>query len=64
MSHEELVIVPVSLHPEKKEATLAIPPVSSVSPVCMLKSGNLELSLFNDVDEHIIQTIMRELKNG
>ncbi len=64
MSHEELIIVPVTLHPEKKESTLAVPPVSSAAPVCTMKSGNLELSFFNGVDEHIIQTVIRELKNG
>ena len=64
MSHEELIIVPVTLHPEKEESTLAIPPVSSAAPTCTIKSGNLELSFFNGVDEHIIQTVIKELKNG
>ncbi|WP_068676841.1 hypothetical protein [Oceanobacillus sp. Castelsardo] len=66
MSHEELIIVPVTLHPEKKESTLAIPLESPEAPVpvCTVKSGSLELSFFNGVDEHIIQTVIRELKNG
>jgi hypothetical protein len=64
MSHEELIIVPVTLYPEKEESKLAIPPDSSVDPVCSMKSGNLEISFFNGVDEHIIQTVIRELKNG
>ncbi|HIZ71279.1 hypothetical protein [Pseudogracilibacillus sp. ICA-222130] len=64
MSHEELIIVPVTLHPEKKESTLTTPPASSETPVCTMKSGDLELSFFNGVDEHIIQTVIRELKNG
>lgn len=63
MSHEELIIVPVTLHPEKKESTLANSSVSSATPVCTMKSGSLELSFFNGVDEHIIQTVIRELKN-
>lgn len=64
MPHEELIIVPVNLHTEKKDSTLAIPLDSSVAPVCTMKSGSLELSFFNGVDEHIIQTVIRELKNG
>lgn len=64
MSHEELIIVPVTLHPVKKESTLATPLDSPAVPVCTMKSGNLELSFFNGVDEHIIQTVIRELKNG
>jgi hypothetical protein len=66
MPHEELIIVPVTLHPEKKESTLALPLESPAvpAPVCTMKSGSLELSFFNGVDEHIIQTVIRELKNG
>ncbi|MBU8567916.1 hypothetical protein KM914_16055 [Virgibacillus pantothenticus] len=64
MTNEELIIVPVTLHPEKEESTLAIPPNSSVDPVCTMKSTNLEISFFNGVDEHIIQTVIKELKNG
>jgi len=62
MSHEELIIVPVTLHPETEEATLAIPQVPSAAPVCTMKSGKLELSFFNGVDEHIIQTVIKQLK--
>lgn len=64
MSHEEPIIVPVTLHPEKEDSTLAITQESSVAPVCTMKSGNLEFSFFNGVDEYIIQTIIRELRNG
>ncbi len=64
MPHEELIIVPVTLHPEKEEPMLATPPVSSATPVFMMKSGGFELSFFNGVDEHIIQTVIRELRNG
>ncbi|MFD1608602.1 hypothetical protein [Oceanobacillus luteolus] len=66
MPHEELIIVPVTLHPEKKEFPVAIPLESpgAPAPVCTVKSGSLELSFFNGVDEHIIQTVIRELKNG
>jgi hypothetical protein len=33
MTNEELIIVPVTLHPEEEESTLAIPPNSSVDAV-------------------------------
>jgi hypothetical protein len=29
----------------------------------MIKTDKAEISFFNGVDEHIIQTVMRELKN-
>lgn len=66
MPNEELIIVPVTLHPEKNESTLELPLESPAAPVpvCTMKSGNLELSFFNGVDEHIIQTVIRELRNG
>lgn len=50
MSHEELIIVPVTLHPEKEDSTLAIPQESTVAPVCMMKFGDVELSFLNGVD--------------
>jgi len=34
MSHEELIIVPIILHPEKEIAILSIPTVSSAILVC------------------------------
>ncbi|MHA6253474.1 hypothetical protein [Oceanobacillus sp. CAU 1775] len=63
MPHEELIIVPVTLHPKKK-VVIPIESPGVPAPVCTVKSGSLELSFFNGVDEHIIQTVIRELKNG
>ena len=66
MPHEELIMAPVTLHPEKKESTLALPLESPAvsTPVCTMKSVSLAISFFNGVDEHIIQTVIRDLKNG
>ncbi|NCU18345.1 hypothetical protein [Pallidibacillus pasinlerensis] len=58
MPDQKLTIVPVTLHPEFKN-----PSNSNSSSTCTIKSGKIEISFANGVDEHIIQTVMRELKN-
>ena len=63
MPQQKLTIVPVTLHTENKNTTAASPVVPSSNPTCTIKTGNVEISFFNGVDEHIIQTVMRELKN-
>lgn len=63
MSNQGLTIVPVTLHPKKETTTGTNPAVTSLHPTCMIKLGNIECSFSNGVDEHIIQTVMRELKN-
>lgn len=60
MPQEKLTIVPVSLHPENKYTS---PPISRSSSSCTIKTANAEISFYNGVEEHIIQTIMRELKH-
>ena len=61
MLQQKLTIVPVTLHPDNKIS------YSSPAPIpthigCTIKAANLEISFFNSVDEHIIQAVMRELK--
>lgn len=63
MPSQELTIVPVTLHPINESTTGSNPAVTSLHPSCTIKSGNIEFSFSNGVDEHIIQTVMRELKN-
>ncbi|WP_045520633.1 hypothetical protein [Neobacillus niacini] len=63
MPKRQLTIVPVTLHTEIENTTSKVPAVPSSNPTCMIKTGNVEISFFNGVDEHIIQTVMRELKN-
>ncbi|MFB9989311.1 hypothetical protein [Bacillus benzoevorans] len=63
MPKQKLNIVPVTLHTRNENTAAAIPVVPSSNPACSIKNGNTEIIFFNGVDEHIIQTVMRELKN-
>ena len=63
MPQQKLTIVPVTLHPENNSTSATIPAALSSNPTCTIKTGNAEISFFNGIDEHIIQTVMRELKN-
>ena len=63
MPKQKLNIVPVTLHTKNENTAAAIPVVPSSNPACTIKTVNAEISFFNGVDEHIIQTVMRELKN-
>lgn len=64
MPKQKLTIVPVTLHTENENTSAKIPAGPSSNPICTIKTGNVEISFFNGVDEHIIQTVMKELKNG
>ncbi|MGB9343237.1 hypothetical protein [Trichococcus sp.] len=61
MPQQKLTIVPVTLHPDNK-IPFSSPVANPSSISCTIKTANLEISFFNGVDEHIIQTIMKELK--
>lgn len=63
MPQEKLTIVPVTLHAENENTAAPNPAALSSSPTCTIKMCNVEISFCNGVDEHIIQTIMRELIN-
>lgn len=63
MPQEKLTIVPVSLHPENKYTSPPISPISRSSSSCTIKTAKAEFSFYNGVEEHIIQTNMRELKH-
>ena len=63
MLQQKLTIVPVSLDPENNSTAATIPAALSSNPTCTIKTGNAEISFFNGIDERIIQTVMRELKN-
>ena len=61
MPQQKLTIVPVTLHPDNKISFSS--PDPTTPPIgCTIKAPNLEISLFNGVDEHVIQVVMRELK--
>lgn len=63
MPQQKLTIVPVTLHSENQESIKATSSTTSSNSACTIKMENMEISFFNGVDEHIIQTVMRELKN-
>lgn len=64
MPQQKLTIAPVTLHTENENNSATKPTVLSSNPTCTIKTANAEISFFNGVDEHIIQAVMRELKNG
>jgi hypothetical protein len=63
MPQQRLTIVPVTLHSENKVSNTSISSTTSSNNACTIKTANVEISFSNGVDEHIIQTIMRELKH-
>jgi hypothetical protein len=63
MPQQKLTIVPVTLQTENENTSAKDPVAISSNPTCTIKTDHVEISFFNGVDEHIIQTVMRELKN-
>jgi hypothetical protein len=63
MPQERLTIVPVTLHPENNCVSPSTSSTISSSGFCTIKLANAEIAFYNGVEEHIIQTIMKELKN-
>jgi hypothetical protein len=61
MPQQKLTIVPVTLHPDNKIPS-SFPAANQSSISCTIKTAHLEISFFNGVDDHVIQTIMKELK--
>ena len=62
-STNRLTIVPVKLDPLPTESTTFRFSRDIASPSCVIKTAVDEIAFFNGVDERIIQTIMKELKN-
>ncbi|WP_077702781.1 hypothetical protein [Virgibacillus dokdonensis] len=63
MPEQKLTIVPVTLHSKNENSTASYLEDSSSYSACTIKIDKVDISFPNGVDEHIIQTIMRELKN-
>jgi hypothetical protein len=63
MPQQKLTIVPVSLHTENENTSATNPAVVPPDPACKIKIGNAEISFYNGVDEHIIQAVIKELKD-
>ncbi|MDQ0233659.1 hypothetical protein [Metabacillus malikii] len=63
MPEQKLTIVPVTLHSDNKVAYSSTSSTTYSSNACTIKTASMEISFNNGVDQHIIQTIMRELKH-
>ncbi|PIC62567.1 hypothetical protein CSV79_16385 [Sporosarcina sp. P13] len=61
MQQKPLTIVPVSLH-SAPSTDLPAPSLTS-SGSCFVKSGSVEVTFQNGVEERLIQIVMRELIN-
>ena len=63
MSTNKLTIVPVKLDPLSTGTSSFHLSQDTDAPACVIKTDVAEIAFFNGVDERIIQTIMKELKN-
>ena len=63
MPEQKLTIVPVTLHSENKVSYSPTSSTASSNNACTIKTQSIEISFNNGVDQHIIQTVMRELKH-
>lgn len=63
MPDQKLTIIPVTLLPENKCKSISTSSTTISSSICTIKMANAEILFYNGVEEHIIQTIMRELKH-
>ena len=61
MPQQQLTIVPVTLLPDNKKTLTSTS--ASTFGLCTIKTANAEVSFHNGVEEHIIQTVMRELRH-
>ena len=61
MPSNKLTIVPVYLDPLPTENTASYSTQQIAGPSCLIKTAVAEISFFNGVDTHIIQTVMKEL---
>jgi len=61
MPQQNLMIVPVKLHPESQNY-LSLDSANTFG-LCIIKMAGAEISFHNGVEERIIHTVMRELRN-
>lgn len=61
MSQQNIMIVPVTLQRENKNA-LSHAPLNATG-ICTIKMANAEISFYNGVEERIIQTVIKELRH-
>lgn len=63
MSTNKLTIVPVKLDSLPTKTTSFHSSEYTAAVSCVIKTAEAEIAFFNGVDEHIIQTIIKELKS-
>ncbi|MCP8970953.1 hypothetical protein NK662_20745 [Ectobacillus sp. SYSU M60031] len=63
MPEQKLTIVPVTLHAEPKESSPSLSSKEAPASICTIKIAHVEITFYSGVDEHMIQTVMRELKH-
>ncbi|KOY81518.1 hypothetical protein MHB44_16000 [Lysinibacillus sp. FSL H8-0500] len=63
MSTNKLTIVPVKLDPLSTESSSFPSSRMTAAPACIVKMGVAEVTFYHGVNEHIIQTVMKELKS-
>lgn len=64
MSTNKLTIIPVKLnHLPNETSSFHSSRIITAAPACIIKMGVAEVTFYNSVNEHIIQTVMKELKN-
>jgi len=61
MPQQQLTIVPITLLPDTKNSLSSTS--TSTFGLCTIKTASAEVSFHIGVEEHIIQTVMRELKH-
>lgn len=61
MSTNKPIIVPVHLDPLPAELPSGSSPQQKIEPTCVIKTAVAEISFFNGVDAHIIQSVLKGL---
>ncbi|MFC7372298.1 hypothetical protein ACFQPF_11485 [Fictibacillus iocasae] len=62
MLSQKLAIVPVTLDVKKETSPSPNSTALSPDPVCTVKAAGIEISFFHGASEHIIQTVIKELR--
>lgn len=63
MPQQKPTIVPVTLHQDRNAPASSVATTNIPTPGCIIKAASLEITFFNGADEHVIQTVVRELKH-
>lgn len=63
MPKQKSSIVPVTLNPVSKNSLTSTSSVDPSTSIFTIKTANVEISFLEGVNEHVIQTVMWELKH-